>query len=150
MAITAADVKKLRDATGAGMMDSKKALEEAEGDFDRAIEILRIKGESKVRERGATRTASSGLVVNSGGALVELNSETDFVAKSEGFLALAHEIATAAERRRAWPSQKLAARMHRMPSNPSNSPVGQPQPATSEMKKSLLIMVGSVVVPSAP
>ena len=107
MAITAADVKKLRDATGAGMMDSKKALEEAEGDFDRAIEILRIKGESKVRERGATRTASSGLVVNSGGALVELNSETDFVAKSEGFLALAHEIATAAERSKATDADTL-------------------------------------------
>ncbi len=54
--ITAADVKRLRDATGAGMMDCKKALEEADGDFDKAVELLRIKGETKVKERGAERT----------------------------------------------------------------------------------------------
>jgi elongation factor Ts len=108
MAITAADVKKLRDATGAGMMDSKRALEEAQGDFDKAIELLRIKGDSKVRERGATRTASAGLVASSGGALVEINCETDFVAKSESFVSLAREIASAAEQAKAPDAETLS------------------------------------------
>ncbi len=76
MAITAADVKKLRDLTGAGMMDCKKALEEADGDFDKATELLRIKLGKKAAERGAERTASAGLVATSGTALVELNCET--------------------------------------------------------------------------
>ena len=66
---TAADVKKLRDMTGAGMMDAKKALDEADGDFDKAIEILRIKGAAKAAKRGAERTATAGLVAPSGGAL---------------------------------------------------------------------------------
>src|SRR3954447_12502965 len=109
MPITAAEVKKLRDATGAGMLDSKKALEEAAGDFDRAIEVLRVKGAAKVQKRGAERTASAGVVANSGGALVELNSETDFVAKSDGFIALANEIARAAERSRASDPDALKA-----------------------------------------
>ncbi len=78
---TAADVKKLRDLTGAGMMDSKKALTEAEGDFDKAVEILRIKGAKDVGKR-AGRTAANGLVAHSGNALLELNCETDFVAKN--------------------------------------------------------------------
>jgi elongation factor Ts len=94
--ISAADVKKLRDLTSAGMMDSKKALEEADGDFDKAIEILRVKGAAKAEKRGAERTASSGLVATSGGALVQLNCETDFVAKSEDFVAAAQQIADAA------------------------------------------------------
>ena len=94
--ITAADVKKLRDLTAAGMMDSKKALEEADGDFDKAVEILRIKGGQKAAKRGAERTASNGLVATSGGALVELNCETDFVAKSDEFIAVAQRIAEAA------------------------------------------------------
>jgi elongation factor Ts len=94
--ITAADVKRLRDLTSAGMMDSKKALEEADGDFDKAVEILRIKGGQKAAKRGAERTASNGLVATSGGALVELNCETDFVAKSDEFVAVAQQIAEAA------------------------------------------------------
>ena len=92
MAISAADVKKLRDATGAGMMDAKKALEEADGDFDKATEILRIKGSAKAAKRGAERTASAGLVAAAEGALVELNCETDFVAKNEEFIQLASDI----------------------------------------------------------
>lgn len=96
--ITAADVKNLRDLTGAGMMDSKKALTEAEGDVDKAIEILRVKGAAKAAKRGAERTAAAGLVATSGSALVELNSETDFVAKSDQFQALANDIARAADR----------------------------------------------------
>jgi elongation factor Ts len=94
--ITAADVKALRDRTGAGMMDSKKALEEAGGDADKAVEILRIKGAAKAQKRDVGRTTSAGLVaarVEGGvGTLVEVNSETDFVAKSEPFLALADRV----------------------------------------------------------
>jgi elongation factor Ts len=94
--ITAADVKALRDRTGAGMMDSKKALEEADGDADRAIEILRVKGAAKAAKRDAGRTTSAGLVaarVEGGvGTLVEINSETDFVAKSEPFITLADQV----------------------------------------------------------
>jgi elongation factor Ts len=90
---SAADVKKLRDATGAGMMDAKKALTEAEGDFDKAVEILRIKGGAKVAKRGE-RTASNGLVAAAEGAMIELASETDFVAKNEQFQTLAGDIVT--------------------------------------------------------
>src|SRR5262245_41174816 len=89
---SAADVKQLRDATGAGMMDSKKALEEADGDFDRAIEILRIKGEAKAEKRGIEREARNGLVAAAEGAMIELASETDFVAKNEQFQTLAGDI----------------------------------------------------------
>jgi elongation factor Ts len=85
--ITAADVKKLRDLTGAGMMDSKKALEESEGDFDKAVELLRIKGAKDVGKR-AGRTTANGLVAHTGSALLELNCETDFVAKSADFVEL--------------------------------------------------------------
>jgi len=88
---TAADVKKLRDLTGAGMMDSKKALTEADGDFDKAVEILRIKGAKDVGKR-AGRTAANGLVAHSGRALLELNCETDFVAKNADFVALAQQL----------------------------------------------------------
>ena len=96
MAISAADVKKLRDATGAGMMDAKKALEEAEGDFEKATEILRVKYAAKVDKRAGERTASSGLIAAAEGALVELNSETDFVAKNEEFQQLANDIVAVA------------------------------------------------------
>ncbi|MEV4623683.1 translation elongation factor Ts [Asanoa sp. NPDC049573] len=88
---TAADVKKLRDLTGAGMMDSKKALTEADGDFDKAVEVLRIKGAKDVGKR-AGRTAANGLVAHSGKALLELNCETDFVAKNADFIALAQRL----------------------------------------------------------
>lgn len=94
--ISAADVKKLRDITSAGMMDCKKALIEADGDFDKAIEILRTKGKAKAEQRGAERTASNGLVAAAGAALVELNCETDFVAKSDEFVATAQRIADVA------------------------------------------------------
>ncbi len=90
--VSAAEVKRLRDATGAGMMDSKKALEEAEGDFDKAIELLRIKGGKKVQSRGESRVASNGLVAAAEGAMIELASETDFVAKNEQFQTLAGDI----------------------------------------------------------
>lgn len=93
MSISAADVKKLREATSAGMMECKKALEEAGGDFDKAVEILRISGAAKAAKRGAERETSAGLVAADGAALVELLCETDFVAKSDDFLALAAEVA---------------------------------------------------------
>jgi elongation factor Ts len=107
--ITAADVKKLRDITSAGMMDSKKALTEADGDFDKAIEILRVKGAAKAEKRGAERTASNGLVAASGTALVELNCETDFVAKSDEFVATAQRIADAAAESKAGDVESLKA-----------------------------------------
>ncbi|MDQ1709929.1 MAG: elongation factor Ts [Frankiaceae bacterium] len=91
--ITAAEVKRLRDATGAGMMDAKRALDETEGDFDKAIETLRIKGMAKAQSRGAERTASNGLVAAAENALIELACETDFVAKNEQFQQLAADIA---------------------------------------------------------
>jgi elongation factor Ts len=84
-------VKKLRDATGAGMMDCKKALDEADGDFDRAVEILRVKGEAKLGKR-EERVAANGLVAAAEGAMIELASETDFVAKNEQFQTLAGDI----------------------------------------------------------
>ena len=89
---SAADVKKLRDLTGAGMMDCKNALTEADGDFDKAVEILRVKYAAKVEKKGAERTAANGLVVAAEGALVELRCETDFVAKNEQFQQLAADI----------------------------------------------------------
>jgi elongation factor Ts len=88
---TAQDVKKLRDLTGAGMMDSKKALDEADGDFDKAVEFLRIKGAKDVGKR-AGRTAANGIVSHSGKALLELNCETDFVAKTPDFVALGQQL----------------------------------------------------------
>ncbi len=91
---TAADVKKLRDATGAGMMDAKKALEETDGDFEAAVEVLRVTGAAKAAKRGAERTASNGLVAAAEGALIQLNCETDFVAKNEQFQQLAADIVT--------------------------------------------------------
>ena len=97
---TAADIKRLRDATGAGMMDCKKALEEADGDQEAAVEVLRLKGAKDAGKR-ATRTAGNGLVAaelagHSAGVMVELNCETDFVAKTDLFQQVAGEIAKAA------------------------------------------------------
>ena len=92
---TAADVKKLRELTGAGFMDCKKALEENDGDFDKSVEYLRIKN-SKNASKRAERTTAEGLVAASGSALIELNSETDFVAKNEEFQQLGAKIADVA------------------------------------------------------
>ncbi|MDX2414359.1 MAG: translation elongation factor Ts, partial [Bacteroidales bacterium] len=92
--ITAADVAKLRKTTGAGMMDCKKALQDAEGDFDKAIDIIRKKGQAVANKR-ADREASEGVVLakssadNKHGAILVLNCETDFVSKNEDFVKLA-------------------------------------------------------------
>jgi elongation factor Ts len=93
---TAADVKRLRELTAAGMMDCKKALDEADGDFDKAVEILRIKGAKDVGKR-AERTTSNGLVVAEDGVMVELRCETDFVAKNSDFQDLASQIVAVAK-----------------------------------------------------
>jgi elongation factor Ts len=106
---SAADVKKLRELTGAGMMDCKKALDEADGDFDKAVELLRVKGAAKAAKRGAEREATAGLVAHSGPALVELNCETDFVAKNDDFIAAAQQIADAAAEARPADTEALKA-----------------------------------------
>ncbi len=95
---TAQDVKALREKSGAGMMDCKGALDEANGDIEKAFEVLRLKGLKGVSKREG-RTTSNGLVVSriSGetGLLIELACETDFVAKAENFVALADQVADA-------------------------------------------------------
>jgi elongation factor Ts len=99
---TVADIQTLRERTGAGMLDVKKSLDEADGDLDKAVDILRIKGLKGVSKREG-RSASEGLVItNIGtvgdgqvGTLIELNSETDFVAKSDKFVALAQSVLAA-------------------------------------------------------
>ena len=106
---TAADVKKLRELTQAGMMDCKKALTEADGDFDKAVELLRVKGAAKAAARGAERETAAGLVATSGNALVELKSETDFVAKNEDFIAKAQQIADVADSVKATDTAALKA-----------------------------------------
>lgn len=105
---TAADVKRLRELTGAGMLDSKNALVEAEGDFDKAVELLRIKGAKDVGKR-AERATAEGLVAAKNGALIELNSETDFVAKNAEFQAVAEQIVTAAAEAKAADVDSLKA-----------------------------------------
>jgi len=92
---TAEDVKKLREATAAGMLDCKKALDEADGDFQKAVDIIRVKGLKGVTKREG-RTTSNGVVLakteNNLGVMIELNCETDFVAKGERFVELANEL----------------------------------------------------------
>nr|WP_321221620.1 translation elongation factor Ts [uncultured Psychroserpens sp.] len=96
--VTAAEVNKLRQATGAGMMDCKKALVEAEGDFDKAIDVLRKKGQ-KVAEKRADRDSSEGAAVakinadNTSGVAIVLGCETDFVGKNDSFVTLANDLA---------------------------------------------------------
>lgn len=96
--IAASDVKTLREQTGAGMMDCKRALEETGGDFDKAVELLRIKGQAQAAKRGE-REATEGVVAHyvhaNGkiGVLVEVNCETDFVARNDDFVAFARDIA---------------------------------------------------------
>ena len=98
MAVSAADVKALRDRTGAGMMDSKAALTEADGDVERAIEILRVKGQASAAKR-AGRGTNEGVVSSyihanhKVGAMVEVQCETDFVARNEDFQAFAYDVA---------------------------------------------------------
>jgi elongation factor Ts len=99
--ISASDVKRLRDMTNAGMMDCKKALAEAEGDFEKAVEILRMKGQ-KLSVKRADRDAREGAVIalvsddKTRGVVIRLSCETDFVAKNEDFVALATKVANLA------------------------------------------------------
>ena len=98
MSVSAADVKALRDRTGAGMMECKGALQEASGDIDKAIEILRVRGQAKAAKRGE-REAREGVIghyVHANdriGVLVEVNCETDFVARNDEFKAFARDVA---------------------------------------------------------
>src|SRR3954470_11363849 len=98
MAVTAADVKALRDRTGAAMMDAKSALVEADGDVERAIEILRVKGQASAAKREG-RGTEEGVVASyihandRVGAMVEVQCETDFVSRNEDFKAFAYEVA---------------------------------------------------------
>jgi len=107
---TAADIKALREQTGAGMMDVKKALDEADGDRAKAIEILRVKGLKGVTKREG-RSASNGLVTAEAGdgvgTLVEVNCETDFVAKGEKFIALADQVLAQAVAAKATDADEL-------------------------------------------
>lgn len=113
---TAADIKALRERTGAGMLDVKKALDEADGDQTKALEIIRVKGLKGVSKREA-RAASDGLVATSisdegagqVGVLVEVNSETDFVAKNEVFTSLADQVVAAAAASGATDTEQLLA-----------------------------------------
>ena len=109
MSVTAADIKKLRDMTGAGMMDCKNALNESDGDFDKAIETLRLKGQ-KVSAKRADNDANEGAVValvsddKTRGVIVKLSSETDFVSKNQEFVDGVNAIAEAALK--AFPASK--------------------------------------------
>lgn len=107
---TAADIKDLREKTGAGMMDVKKALEEAQGDQAKAVEILRVKGLKGATKREG-RSTSDGLVAIKAdggvGTMIEFNSETDFVAKSEKFISLADEILNLASSHNATNAEEL-------------------------------------------
>jgi elongation factor Ts len=105
---TAADVKRLRELTGAGMLDCKNALAESDGDFDKAVEALRIRGAKDVGKR-AERATAEGLVAAKEGALIELNSETDFVAKNAEFQKLADQIVDAALEAKATDVETLKA-----------------------------------------
>ncbi|WP_106819404.1 translation elongation factor Ts [Janibacter massiliensis] len=109
---TAADIKALRESTGAGMLDVKKALDEADGDTTKATEILRVKGLKGVTKREG-RTTSNGLVTAKAedgvGTLVELLCETDFVAKGEKFIALAEQVLAAAVESKATNAEELYA-----------------------------------------
>ena len=112
MSISAAEVNKLRQLTGAGLMDCKKALQESNGDMDAAVELLRAKG-AKISAKRADRSASEGAIIaitnesNDLGVVVELNCETDFVGKNEGFVALANQIAQIALESKAKSKEEL-------------------------------------------
>lgn len=97
MAVSIEDIKRMRELTGVGMTDAKKALEESNGDFDKALEAMRKKGLTKAEKKGE-REAREGVIegyVHGGriGVLVEVNCETDFVTRTDGFKALAHDLA---------------------------------------------------------
>jgi elongation factor Ts len=112
---TAADIKEIRESTGAGMLDVKKALDEAEGDKAKAVELIRVKGLKGIAKR-ESRTASEGLIAvdvrdsseGQTGTLVEINSETDFVAKNDKFVALGDEAVAAAVESGATEPEQLA------------------------------------------
>lgn len=132
---TAADVKKLRELTGAGMMDCKKALDEADGSVDKAVEALRIKGQKGVAKREG-RSAENGAVVsliaddNTSGVLVELKCETDFVAKGDKFQAVANALA-AHVAATSPPTSRRSSRPRSRPARPSRRTSTRPTPTSA-------------------
>lgn len=135
MGISIEDIKKLREATGAGMMDAKAALTEAKGDFDKAVEIMRLKGMAKASKK-ADRTASAGVIKSyvhgdKIGVLVEINCETDFVARTDDFKEFAQDIA-----------------MHIAASNPSY--VNRDSVDKAELKKETEIIKKEVATSGKP
>ena len=108
-AVSAADVKKLRDLTSAGFMECKKALVATGGDIEKAVTFLRESGAVKAAKRGAEREATNGLITSAPGVLIELNCETDFVAKNADFVALADRIAALASELKPADSAALSA-----------------------------------------
>ena len=135
MNVSIEDIKKLREATGAGMMDAKAALTEAKGDFDKAVEIMRLKGMAKASKK-ADRTASAGVIKSyvhgeKIGVLVEINCETDFVARTDDFKEFASDIA-----------------MHIAASNPSYT--NQDSVDKAELKKETEIIKKEVAASGKP
>lgn len=135
MSVSIEDIKKLRETTGAGMMDAKAALTEAKGDFDKAVEIMRLKGMAKASKK-ADRTASAGVIKSyvhgeKIGVLVEINCETDFVARTDDFKQFASDIA-----------------MHIAASNPSY--ISRDTVDKAELKKEIEIIKKEVVASGKP
>ncbi len=125
MPVSVEEIKRLRELTGAGMTDAKKALTEAKGDFDKALEAMRIKGIAKA-DKKSERLAKEGLIgeyVHNGriGVLVEVNSETDFVARTDDFKSFVHDIA-----------------MHIAASNPQFVAIGDVDKKTLDKEKDLI------------
>lgn len=139
MQISASDVKRLRDATGVAMMDCKKALMDADGNFDKAVEILRTKGQATAAKR-AGKTAAEGTVVvqvdGGRGVLVELNCETDFVARNVDFVALAEAAAATALSQKAANVEALLAMT---PAGAEKALADQVTDATGAMGEKILV-----------
>lgn len=129
---TIADIKTLREQLGTGMVDTKKALEEADGDLEKAVEILRLKG-AKGNAKRADRSTSEGLVaakeVDGQVTIIELNTETDFVAKNDRFIALAEKVLDAATAAHADSAEAALAAPAAARRSPSSSPTRPPSSA---------------------
>ena len=115
MASSVEQIKKLREETGAGILDAKKTLEEMGGDYDKALSILRAKGIAKADKKAAERTANEGAIetyVHNGkvGVMVELNCETDFVARTPQFKEAAHAVALPSKRAKGLPNFQRCAK----------------------------------------
>ena len=159
MAITAEAVKELRERTGAGMMDCKRALEETDGDIDKAVALLREHGVASAAKK-AGRDAREGLVgsyIHTGGrvgVLIEVNCETDFVARTDEFQKLVRDLAMqvaglrAAVRRRSTASRPTSSRRRRPPCSPTSRSRPSPRPSASKIVEGQLKKWFREVVPA--